>query len=58
MDFPPLNRLQPTIFPWFSKVIVVDDFFLSPLSYADPFRITGAPGVPGGELHTLEEVRG
>lgn len=38
------------------KVIVVDDFFLSPLSYADPFRITGAPGVPGGELHTLEEV--
>eukprot|EP00435_Cladocopium_sp_Y103_P067724 s131_g30.t1 len=32
------------------KVIVVDDFFLSPLSYADPFRITN------GELHTLEEV--
>lgn len=32
------------------KVIVVDDFFLSPLSYADPFRITG------GDLHTLEEV--
>ena len=32
------------------KVIVVDDFFLSPLSYADPFRIHGT------ELRTLEEV--